>query len=173
MAWICENCSTANENKDRICFVCETPRSKASLMAEKAEERRKHEEAVLRILNKNINKVVKISGIVVRLAESLGIILVLALLIMRIKDGYVSDIVPSLVSILSFIILKAGLIWKNVCSIAVTIFTGFVLKVHVSHLGFVFAEKMKIVIANTDVIIRRIIETVGTAIQRGIRGIKR
>ena len=90
MSWICDYCSTANEDHDTECFVCGRERSKESIMEAKRaarEERMRHIHEVIYKSTTITGKVLCVSSIV------LFSVISLIVLYVRMRSGLLGDLV--------------------------------------------------------------------------------
>lgn len=89
MSWICEYCSTTNENRDKKCFVCGTERSKESIQEAKRAVREKRARQTHAIIYKSATitaKVLCVSSIV------LFSIIAVIILYLKMKNGSLGDL---------------------------------------------------------------------------------
>ena len=97
MSWICEYCSTVNDEDCIQCFVCEKERSKESIEAAnqiKREERIRRINTTIYTSTSILGRILCISSIV------LFSIVALVALIFKMKNGAIGDIVSSSISII-------------------------------------------------------------------------
>ena len=90
MSWICDYCSTLNDDSVTECFVCETPRSKESIREAKRAEREERSKRINIILYNSTTvtgKVLCFSSIV------LFSVIALIILFLKMKNGLLNDTV--------------------------------------------------------------------------------
>ena len=101
MSWVCEYCSSANEESRTDCFVCGNPRSAASIRAAKRETRKKHAERAGRRLWRSVN----IGGRVAFYASlALFTVMTILTIVMKINDMALDD----LADMIAFMAVRAG-----------------------------------------------------------------
>lgn len=89
MSWVCEYCSSANEESRTDCFVCGNPRSAASIRAAKRETRKKHAERAGRRLWRSVN----VGGRVAFYASlTLFTVMTVLTIVMKINDMALDDL---------------------------------------------------------------------------------
>ena len=90
MSWICDYCSTANDSHDRICFVCDHERSRASIRAQRREEREAKWRPRISLI---YNRVLNIGRIACFSLIGVLFLAALIILIAKISEGSLSDVV--------------------------------------------------------------------------------
>lgn len=92
MSWICENCSTVNEDSMSLCFVCGTKRSEEQILEAKRIVR---EEKTNRV-NTIIYNVVTITGKVLFFSSiALFSVVLLIVLFLRMRNGELDDLIQN------------------------------------------------------------------------------
>lgn len=101
MSWICDTCSTANEDHDRECFVCGEARSAESIReAERAEREARAERR-----SSTIYKCATVTGKVLFFSSiALFSVVALILLFLKMRNGAISDIVFVLFTIVENVV---------------------------------------------------------------------
>lgn len=125
MSWICDYCSTANEDCDTECFVCGRERSKESILEAKRaaqEERTKH-------INEVIYKSATITGKVMCFSSiALFSVIAIILLYLKIQNASLGDLIYSGIAIADNIGNNFKLLFSaNVVSIATQLFHSIVI----------------------------------------------
>ena len=97
MSWICDYCSTANEDRDTECFVCCRERSKESIRAAKRAAREERNKRI----NEAIYKGITITGKVM-FFSSIVLFSVIALIVLclKMKNGLLGDLVYTVIVII-------------------------------------------------------------------------
>lgn len=96
MNWICDCCSSVNEERETECFVCGTPRSAASIREAARRAREERRENRLRTACKYLSGTGKVLFIA---AVSVLALTFLLILFFKVKDGELGDIVYALIAV--------------------------------------------------------------------------
>lgn len=120
MSWICDYCSTANDDRDTECFVCGRERSKKSIL----EAKRAAQEERTKRVNEMIYKSTTIVGRVMCFSSiTLFSVIAIILLCLKIQNSSLGDLIHSGIAIADNIGDNFKLLFSvNVVSVATQLF---------------------------------------------------
>ena len=96
MSWICDICSSANEDSTTECFVCGQARSRESILLERRERRERKTKKIFTSVDKSSNIILKTIFI---LATVLSATLISILIIKKAINGELGDIIECLIAL--------------------------------------------------------------------------
>ena len=144
MSWICENCSSFNEDLTTECFICGHIRSRKDILIEKRAQREVKVQQIIKSVDNVLNTVLKA---IFLSATILSAILLGLLIVPKAINGRLGDVMENLIMIAEYAIFNVILLFEHIINIFkynfgnnFIVFIGNVVKVF-SGVGFQLSFK--------------------------------
>lgn len=160
MAWICDNCSTANEDSQKVCFVCDTPRSEASILAEKERERAEKERLIRAKVDYYRSMIRRFGSVAYKLGELIGFIVIIIVGIMKLRSGQATDLFLNTATIVRLFADKILLAGKNIGLVLGILLAAIFTKMQFHFVGEALEHKAKELSYNVIIMYERIYEAI-------------